>query len=422
MLLQHALDILHDDDGVVDDDADCQHDGEQRNGIGRIADRVEHDEGADEAHRHGEDRDQRRADAAEEQEDDDDHQDEGFDQGLLHLVDRLLDEGGGVVGDLPRQVLGEGFFEVAQARLDAFERRDGVGAGRLIKQDDRRGRTVEARLAVEIGGAEFQPRHIAEAQDRAIGIRPDDDLLELLDRGETAGRLDIELELLFVGDRLGADAPHRRLHVLRLDRGDDVARGQAKARQAVGSQPGAHRVILGTRQHRIADTRRALDLIEDVDGDVVGDEQRIVGALGRIDGNDAEHGRGFLLDADTLALHFLRQFRQCHLDTVVEIDRVDVGIGAKLERGREGIAAVIAADAFHIHHLVDADGLRLDRLRHGRIDDGGGGTRIGGRDRDLRRHDVGILRDGDDEQRQQPADDGHDRNDDGQARPVDENG
>ena len=54
MLLHDALDVLDDDDGVVDHNADGEHQGEQRHRIGGIADGVEHDEGADQADRHRE--------------------------------------------------------------------------------------------------------------------------------------------------------------------------------------------------------------------------------------------------------------------------------------------------------------------------------------------------------------------------------
>ena len=83
----------------------------------------------------------------------------------------------------------------------------------------------------------------------------------------------------------------------------------------------------------------------------------------RIDRDDAEQRRRLLLDRHALALHVGRQARQRDLDAVVDVDGIDVGIGAELERGGERIAAVVAADALHVDHLVDADDLRLDRLR-----------------------------------------------------------
>ena len=64
----------------------------------------------------------------------------------------------------------------------------------------------------------------------------------------------------------------------------------------------------------------------------------------------------------------------------------------------------------------------LDRLRDGRIHDRAVGAGIPRGDRNLRRHDVGILRDRNAEQCQQARDRGDDRDHDREARPVDEDG
>ncbi len=53
MFLHHPLDVLDHDDGVVDHDADGEHEREQRNGVGGIADEEHDREGADDRHRHG---------------------------------------------------------------------------------------------------------------------------------------------------------------------------------------------------------------------------------------------------------------------------------------------------------------------------------------------------------------------------------
>src|SRR5262249_9388972 len=65
------------------------------------------------------------------------------------------------------------------------------------------------------------------------------------------------------------------------------------------------------------------------------------------------------------------------------------------------------------------DDLRLDRLRDGRLDDGGGSAGKVGRHYGLRRHDVRELRNRDARQGQQPSDRDHDRNDDREPWPVD---
>ena len=120
--------------------------------------------------------------------------------------------------------------------------------------------------------------------------------------------------------------------------------------------------------------------------------------------DDAEQCRRLFLNRHALLLHVLRQLRKRNLNAVVHVDGVDVRIGAKLERRGERVAAVVAADALHIDHLVDADDLGLDRLGNRCIDDRGGRTRITRRDRDLRRHNIRVLRHRDQEQRESACD------------------
>jgi hypothetical protein len=77
-----------------------------------------------------------------------------------------------------------------------------------------------------------------------------------------------------------------------------------------------------------------------------------------------------LLHRQTLLANILRQLGQRDLHAVVDVDRVDVGVGAKLERHLQRVAAVVAADALHVDHLVDADDLAFDRLRDRRFHHG----------------------------------------------------
>ena len=50
LFLHHALDVLDDDDRVVDHDSDGEHHRQQRDRVGRIAERDQHYESADKAH------------------------------------------------------------------------------------------------------------------------------------------------------------------------------------------------------------------------------------------------------------------------------------------------------------------------------------------------------------------------------------
>jgi hypothetical protein len=118
-------------------------------------------------------------------------------------------------------------------------------------------------------------------------------------------------------------------------------------------------------------------------------------------------------------LDLLRQLRDDRLHAIVDIDRIDVGIGAEFETYGESVRAVIATRALHVDHLVDTDDLRLQRLRHCCLEDLRGRAWIPGGDLDLRRHDVGELRDRNSGEGQEPTQRDDDRDDDRKPWPVD---
>ena len=105
-----ALDVLDDDDGVVDDDADRQHQAEQRQVVQREAERRHDGERADERHRHGDQRNDRRAPVLQEQEHDEDDQDDRLDAAsattsLIDSLDELRRVVDDVVFDAGREAL-----------------------------------------------------------------------------------------------------------------------------------------------------------------------------------------------------------------------------------------------------------------------------------------------------------------------------
>ena len=151
-------------------------------------------------------------------------------------------------------------------------------------------------------GAQLHPRHIAQGQDRAVRVGAHDDILELLNRGQASLRLYVQLQLLLIRCRPSADATDSSLNVLRLQSIDHVIGGQFEPGQSIGPDPGAHGIVLRAPKVRVTDAWRALDLIEQVDGDEVGNKQRVMCALGRIDCDDPEQARRLLLDRDALAL------------------------------------------------------------------------------------------------------------------------
>ncbi len=84
--LDVMLDGLHHDDGVIDHEADREHEAEKRERVDGEAEERKEREGADERNRHGAERDERRAPALQEKEDDQDHEHERLDERVHDLV------------------------------------------------------------------------------------------------------------------------------------------------------------------------------------------------------------------------------------------------------------------------------------------------------------------------------------------------
>ena len=178
MLLHDALDVLDDDDGIVDDDADRQHNGQQRNGVGGISDRLERDEGADQADGDRKRRNQGGADIPEKQEHDDDDKDKRLDQCLLHLVHGVGDEHRRIVSDLPGQVVRKPRLQFGELGADRLDGGDGVATRRLVDHECRGIPPVEPRITVDVGGAELDAGDVAQPQGRSVRIGANDDVLE----------------------------------------------------------------------------------------------------------------------------------------------------------------------------------------------------------------------------------------------------
>ena len=87
-VVDHRLDHH---DGVVHHDADRQHQAEHGEGVDREAEQREEDEGADQRHRHREQRDDGGAEALQEHEHHEAHQNERLDQGVQDRLDARFD-------------------------------------------------------------------------------------------------------------------------------------------------------------------------------------------------------------------------------------------------------------------------------------------------------------------------------------------
>ena len=163
-----AFDVFDDDDGVVDHQADGEHDGQQGQQVDGEAENLHQKDRSDQRQRDRHHRDEDRAQRAEEQENDDDDDQQGVAEGLEDLADGIVDIFGGVVGD-PRLHAGR------QILLDPLhfgphpgDDVEGVGVGQRPDADEDGRLAGEVDLGVVVLGAEGDIGDVAEADDGAV--------------------------------------------------------------------------------------------------------------------------------------------------------------------------------------------------------------------------------------------------------------
>jgi hypothetical protein len=140
---------------------------------------------------------------------------------------------------------------------------------------------------------------------RSIRVGPQHDGIELLRTDQSPLRLHIDLELLIVGNRTCSDAADRRLNILGLDGLDDIGWRKTEAGQPIRVEPDSHRVIEPAEQEGLPDIWRARQLIDDVDGCVVSNEEGVVFPVFAVERHELQYRRGFLLDCQALELNLL---------------------------------------------------------------------------------------------------------------------
>ena len=275
MLFHLRFDRLDHDDGVVDHDPDGQHHGQHRHRVQRHAEGQHEGECADKRNRNGDDRNDGGTPVAEEQEDHDGDKREGLVKRLLHLVHTVEHEDRTVGNDLHADTLRQGGTHLVEMLFHQRGSVHKVAARGKVNPDH------GARATVEGGADAFQlrpqldPCDIADPHDRAVVIGADDDLLEILGFGQPAHGLHVQLQDRVRIQRLRAHGPDGGLHVLRLQRADDIGRRQAKRGQLVDIEIHVHGELVQREDGGIAHIRDALDRIEKVDVGEVG--QRLAG-------------------------------------------------------------------------------------------------------------------------------------------------
>ena len=186
------------------------------------------------------------------------------------------------------EVVREPLLELRHDLLDALGHRDGVGARDLEDADRAGGLAVQARALLVVQGAELDPADVLQAHHGPVGVQADDDVAELLRRDEAPLGTDGVGELLPLRGRLGADAAGRVDRALLLHGVEQVGDREPEARQPLRLDPDAHGVVGGSVVLDLPHARHAVDGVVDVDRRVVAEEERVVGPLRGVEGDDQQ--------------------------------------------------------------------------------------------------------------------------------------
>ena len=419
-LLDVVLHSLHHHDGVIHHQADGQHQPEEGQSVDGEAQQGEDRKGADEGNGHGNHGNERGAPVLQEDVDHEDHQQHGLRQGPEDLLDALHDRQGGVHSYGGLQVSGIPLLQVLDLLLHRIAHRQGVGARRLEEGDDAGGLAVEAADLLVAHGAQLDPGHVPEADHGAIRIGADHDLGELFRVLEAALGPHGVGHLLALGHGLGPDLPRGVHGALLLHGLVDVGHGDAQLGQEVRLHPDAHGIVAGAEDDDLAHARDPVERVDDVDGGVVGQEQGVVGGLGRVHGDEHEgHARG-LADDHAVLVHIRRQEGLGLGHTVLGVHLVEAHVRRHIEGDRLAHGPIVGVGGLHVEHAVHAVELLLQGRGHGLLDGHRVGARVGGRDLDLGRDDLRELRHRQPAHGHQARDERDDRNHHGHDGAVDE--
>ena len=408
-----------DDDGVIDDEADGEHEAHQADGVDVHPEEGEEEEGADDADGDGGEGDEGGAPALQEDEDDEHDEHEGFDEGAQDFFNAEAHAQGGVegLGELQaggQAVGGEGF-------LDGADGVEGVAAEALVDGDDGAG------ALVVVGGeavglrAELDAGDVAQAHE-GVGVGAQDDVFKLFGGDEAPLGADGVGGGLAGQGGLGADFADGVDAVLRLDGLPDFAHADAEGGHFVGLEPDAHGVFAGAEDLDVADAGGAQQGVDEVDVGVVGHPCGVVFLAGGLQdveqqgaAADAAHGHAELLD-------FAGQLGVGLGVAQVAEHLVHLRGAADFEGDVEAHGAVVGGGAGHVLHAADAAHLLLDGRGDGVGDGAAIGSRVRGGDADLRRGDVGVLRDGQHGRAEESAEQNHEGEADGDDGAADEEG
>ncbi len=286
-------------------------------------------------------------------------------------------------------------MQLAHGLLDGFRDLQSVAPGGLVDAQGHRAIATLVGVDPVVLGAQFHPPHIGHPRDAALSVALDDDLRELIRRGQLA--LCLNDELLgrgTVGEGRGSDRARGDLQVVVAQGVDDLLDRQIASGGLVRVDPDPHRIVARRVHPDIPDAWDAQQSLPDLQARVVRQKLPIQRRIGCVHVDDQQRVAVAFADGNAEVLDLLRQLRQRGLHAVLNFDLRDVNVRAQLEGDRDAhttLADRLRGDVEHVIHAVDLLLQRgCDVIGH----DLGGSAGVGRRHGHRWRRNARILVDG----------------------------
>ena len=295
---------------------------------------------------------------------DQNHQGHRLKEGLDDFFHALGHRQGGVESNGIIEIGGKLLLHLLHERARPLHGIDCVRSRELVDSQDGRVLAVETSAEVINLRAEIYPGDIFHADDRAVGVCANDNVLEVLLGHKAASGIHCKRKYLPLRHGLAANLSGGIDVVLSLNRANDFRHGDVERGEPVGLHPDAHRVLARTEN---ADASHAGDTrhrIVDVDIGVVRQEGRIIRSLRREQHEHSKRRRCGLLDRHAKVPNVLRQLRASLRLPHLREDLVRRRHRRRVKNDVEGHHAIVGIDRVHVVHALDAAHLLLDGCGH----------------------------------------------------------
>ena len=257
--------ILHHHNGIIHHDTDSENQSQQSQDIQREAENQHEAESTDQGYGHRDNGNQSGTPALQREEHHQYHKNQRLEQCFIYLVNRLRNISSHIKRYLVAHSFGEIRADFFHSLLHVVRHFHGIGSRKHIDAENGCVFAIDTAFRTVRRGFERYARHIAETDDRPVGIGTDHNILKLFSGTQTALRRNRngDVEALH---RLLSQYAGSRLTVLVLQCVLQVLHGQTEVRQLVRHSPNLHGIVTASDIGHTAHTGNTTQEVEHVDG------------------------------------------------------------------------------------------------------------------------------------------------------------